>query len=66
MLRILFFGNLPQTRFIASFRFVLSLLWFVNVALLTDMAKHSGLPWEFFPGLFLWRVFWNRRKPPGR
>ena len=29
MPRILFFGNLPQTRFVASFRFVLSLLWFV-------------------------------------
>ncbi len=29
MPRILFFGNLLQIRFVASFRFVLSLLWFV-------------------------------------
>ena len=33
MPRILFFGNLPQTRFVATFRFALSLLsWLVFAA----------------------------------
>ena len=24
-----------------------------------------ALPWEFCPGLFLWRVFWRLQKPLG-